>query len=127
MQYDGLENIIKEFLGPGAQVAAASFGVAGPVIGGTAVAINLPWKITERSLKTHFRINIVTLINDRPVSSQGQAELDKFLFNDASATYTSSICWTILLRFRRCPAVPECPEMPLKAPRNLEKILEPRL
>ena len=71
LQYDGLEQMIREFLDPGEHIAAASFGVAGPVIGGTAVATNLPWKIEERSLKKHLSIRDVALINDLVANAFG--------------------------------------------------------
>jgi glucokinase len=43
-EYQGLEMIVREFLaGASVKVNRASFGVAGPVVGGQAKITNLPW------------------------------------------------------------------------------------
>jgi glucokinase len=70
-QYRGLEQIVSEFLHSGERIVAASFGVAGPVLGGSAIATNLPWKITEKSLKKQLSINKVALINDLVANAYG--------------------------------------------------------
>jgi glucokinase len=71
IQYDGLEQIIDQFLDPDERIAAATFGVAGPVVGGAAMATNLPWKINERSLKKQLSITTVALINDLVANAFG--------------------------------------------------------
>jgi glucokinase len=70
-RYHGLEQMVGEFLDPGERIAAACFGVAGPVVGGIAIATNLPWKISERSLKKHLSISAVSLINDLVANAFG--------------------------------------------------------
>ena len=60
-----LEDIIGRFLEKHkAKIASACFGVAGPVQGGRSKTTNLPWTISENSIKKRFKWNHVTLIND---------------------------------------------------------------
>ena len=60
-----LEEIISRFLDKHkAKIASACFGVAGPVQGGRSKTTNLPWTISENSIKKRFKWNHVTLIND---------------------------------------------------------------
>jgi len=51
-EYPSLEGIVGAFLEPepGGSVAAACFGVAGPVRGGKARITNLPWELEEEAL-----------------------------------------------------------------------------
>jgi glucokinase len=64
-RYGRLEAIVREFL---AQVAfpieRACFGVAGPVVAGTAQITNLPWLMSETSLKETFGWGAARLLND---------------------------------------------------------------
>ena len=64
-RYSQLEAIVREFL---AQVTfpidRACFGVAGPIVAGTAQVTNLPWLMSETSLKQTFGWNAVRLLND---------------------------------------------------------------
>ena len=64
-RYGRLEAIVREFL---AQVTfpidRACFGVAGPVVAGTAQVTNLPWLMSETSLKETFSWRAVRLLND---------------------------------------------------------------
>ncbi len=63
--YDSLESIISDFLSlykyP---VDQACFGVAGPVIEGSARITNLTWTIESRKIKDTFNFSSVILIND---------------------------------------------------------------
>jgi glucokinase len=60
-----LEHIIGRFLEKHkVTVASACFGVAGPVQGGRSKTTNLPWTISESSIKKCFKWNHVILIND---------------------------------------------------------------
>jgi glucokinase len=70
-KFDALESVIEEFLPGQERLSAATFGVAGPVVSGTAVATNLPWKISERSLKKFLSIRIVSLVNDLVANAHG--------------------------------------------------------
>ena len=62
---DGIEDIIREFITRHpAAISCACFGVAGPVIEGKVDATNLPWVLSEQSLRRQFGWNRVKLIND---------------------------------------------------------------
>jgi glucokinase len=67
----GLEKIVDAFLTDKGHVSAACFGVAGPVISGTAVATNLPWRISVKTLQNTFSIERVSLINDLVANAYG--------------------------------------------------------
>jgi len=64
-QYPSLEALVQEFL---AQqhfpLERASFGVAGPVVGGRATITNLPWVMDEEQLQAALYIPSVRLLND---------------------------------------------------------------
>jgi glucokinase len=49
---------------PRADIEAASFGVAGPVLGETAQLTNVPWRLDARRLAETLDIRRVTLLND---------------------------------------------------------------
>jgi len=70
-EYDGLKTIIEEFLPDPECISAACFGVPGPVVRGTVLATNLPWKITEHSLKRLLSISNISLINDLVANAYG--------------------------------------------------------
>jgi len=74
-RYDSLEQIVEEFLrstwSRQVRVNRASFGVAGPVVGGKATLPNLPWVIEETKLKEKFDFEAVAVIND--LEAIGQA------------------------------------------------------
>src|SRR5579871_7046605 len=64
-QYASLEALVHEFLsGVPYPVDRASFGVAGPVMGGEARITNLPWVIRAQRLGEELRIGQVALLND---------------------------------------------------------------
>ena len=69
--YDGLKKIIGEFVKYTLRIKAACFGIAGPVIAGNAVTTNLPWQISETSLKRFLSIRNVSLINDLVANAHG--------------------------------------------------------
>jgi glucokinase len=63
--YANLETLARGFVTRvGLQVAHASFGVAGPVVGGRATITNLPWVIDEMRLRETLDIPSVRLLND---------------------------------------------------------------
>jgi len=63
--YDGLEEIVNEFLsGKNDAVQMACFGVAGPVVGGRATITNLPWVIDARAMAQTLGFSAVYLLND---------------------------------------------------------------
>ena len=64
-RYDGLENMVEEFLGrQRAKARAACFDVAGPVIDGRAQLTNLPWVVDERTLCARLGLGSAALLND---------------------------------------------------------------
>jgi glucokinase len=74
--YSGLESIVDEFMAStGGQVAAACFGVAGPVVAGHSVPPNLPWVVESQTLADHLNLDSVALINDLEATAHGIAEL----------------------------------------------------
>ncbi|HEU5103664.1 MAG TPA: glucokinase [Roseiflexaceae bacterium] len=64
-RYGRLEAIVREFLAQvNLPVDRACFGVAGPVVAGTAEITNLPWVMSEASLKESFGWSAARLLND---------------------------------------------------------------
>lgn len=64
-RYSSLEAIAQKFLAQvNLKVEQASFGVAGPVVGGRASITNLPWVIDERQLQKALNLSSVHLLND---------------------------------------------------------------
>ncbi|MCS7056737.1 MAG: glucokinase [Thermoflexales bacterium] len=63
--YPNLESIVKQFLASTSlKVERAAFGVAGPVLDGTARITNLPWEMDEAKLGAALGLPYVKLIND---------------------------------------------------------------
>ncbi len=64
----GLEEVIEAFLGaqpsPVPRLAAASFGVAGPIINQVAHLTNVAWVVDAARIASRFAISSVTLLND---------------------------------------------------------------
>ena len=86
--YRGLESIIQEFTSGAEPVAAACFGVAGPVIEGRSFTPNLPWIVEAQSLASLLQLDSVALINDLEATAHGIAELtpDEFVtLNEGTA------------------------------------------
>ena len=64
-EYPSLDALVAEFLDRvQLPVDRASFGVAGPVVGGEAVVTNLPWSIKEPRLAAALGLESVRLLND---------------------------------------------------------------
>ena len=68
LDYDDLPSMIAEFLedevARGASIAAACFGVAGPVIDEAVELTNVPWKVDARSIASRLTSSRVMLLND---------------------------------------------------------------
>src|SRR6266487_2578314 len=63
--YSSLESLVHEFLAQhNFSIERASFGVAGPVVGGHATITNLPWMMEETQLQQALNIPSVRLLND---------------------------------------------------------------
>lgn len=63
--YPSLEALVNKFLTQvDVKVGRASFGVAGPVVGGQATITNLPWVMNEAQLAQALNLSSVSLMND---------------------------------------------------------------
>ena len=70
--HGGLEEVIARFLGEAAApVAAASFGIAGPVVDDAVITTNLPWHIRGASLRERLGTPHVRLLNDLEATAYG--------------------------------------------------------
>src|SRR5690349_11769794 len=64
-KYENLESLVRAFLEQvGMTVDYACFDVAGPVLNGNAKLTNLPWELSETSLKQALGVRAVWLLND---------------------------------------------------------------
>ena len=75
--YKGLENILKDFLRGKKGIAAACFGVAGPVTQEVIIATNLPWWIDIQSLQKVLSLKKMEVINDLVANAYGISVLNK--------------------------------------------------
>src|SRR5215472_3488699 len=93
--YTSLQAMVSEFLGQAKMpVYAASFDVAGPVIGGRAKVTNLPWVMDEGSLATGLKLNAVHLMNDLEAVARAVPVLrasDLITINEGSAVANGPI------------------------------------
>jgi glucokinase len=72
-----LEAIVTEFLGRVREkVAHASFGLAGPVVGGRAVVTNLPWVVDQGRVQKELGLSSVHLLNDLVAIAHGVPALE---------------------------------------------------
>ncbi|MCC6849498.1 MAG: glucokinase [Deltaproteobacteria bacterium] len=73
----GLEEVIARFLAEASAppVAAAAFGVAGPVVDDAVVATNLPWHIRSAALRARLGTPLVRLLNDLEATAHGALAL----------------------------------------------------
>lgn len=78
--FGSLEAILDGFLADGDRVTAACFGVAGPVVDGTARITNLPWTIASAALAERLGGAPVTLINDLQATALGMLALPDTAF-----------------------------------------------
>jgi glucokinase len=75
--HSGLEEIAKDFLKlHSAQVSAASFGVAGPVVNNRVQATNFPWIIDGAKVASELQLKHVPLLNDLEATAYGIGVLD---------------------------------------------------
>jgi glucokinase len=72
--FSSLEAAVLAFLGARPpRIAAAAFGIAGPVVDGRVKTTNLPWHVDERKLSVRLRVPKVRLINDLVAIAFGAA------------------------------------------------------
>ncbi|MBI5608097.1 MAG: glucokinase, partial [Deltaproteobacteria bacterium] len=74
--YPGLEPICQQFLA-GRPIAAAGFGIAGPVLDGRVTTTNLPWHIEQRGLAHALGVPHLALLNDLEALALGALHLPK--------------------------------------------------
>jgi glucokinase len=73
----GLEEIAHDFLTKNsAQVSAASFGIAGPVVNNRVQATNIPWIVDGAKLAGELKLKHVRLLNDLEATAYGIEVLD---------------------------------------------------
>jgi glucokinase len=85
-KHKGLENILLNFLKEQKAIAAACFGVAGPVTEEVIVATNLPWWIDIQSLQKVPSLKKVEVINDLVANAYGISVLKKGDFEILNAS-----------------------------------------
>ena len=80
--HESLADIVGQFLAVNGtpRVAAACFGVAGPILGGATRLTNLPWRLAERDLSALLGIPNVCLLNDVQAAAYGMLHMDKRAF-----------------------------------------------
>ena len=81
-EHASLDAILDAFVRPGERgdLTAACFGVAGPVVDGTAHITNLPWTIDSKAISTRLSGIPVTLINDLQATALGTLVLPASAF-----------------------------------------------
>jgi glucokinase len=70
-----LEEVATDFLGGAAPIAAACFGVPGPIIEGVSHATNVPWTMGEQALARALGVAGARLINDLEATAYGMLTL----------------------------------------------------
>lgn len=70
-----LTAVLDAFLLNGESIAAAAFGVPGPVIDDAVVTTNLPWRIDGKSLRERLGTSKVRLLNDLETTAIGALHL----------------------------------------------------
>jgi glucokinase len=76
--YGSLDAVVKAFLGKaGPRVAAAAFGIAGPVVDGRCAMTNLGWVVDVRVLSRKLGVKKVSLINDLVALALGAVAVPK--------------------------------------------------
>ena len=85
-KYDSLKAIVREFLAETEEeIARASFGVAGPVVGGRAKITNLEWVLEEHDLSQAMGGVPVRLLNDLNAISHAVTMLEEEDFETLNA------------------------------------------
>ena len=89
-EYAGLDEIVQAFvMQHGVRVAAACFGIAGPVRDGEVQTPNLPWTVRAATIATRLALPTVHLINDLEANAWGVSALgpeDFFVLNEGNPT-----------------------------------------
>jgi glucokinase len=72
--FNGLDQLAGRFL-DGERVAAAAFGIAGPVVDGEVRTTNLPWHVLPRQLEPVLGTTAIHLLNDLEATALGALHL----------------------------------------------------
>ena len=73
-RYPSLEAVLAEFVSAsGVRVAAAAFGIPGPVLGDVVTTTNLPWRVEGAALARVVQCERVRLLNDLEATAYGTA------------------------------------------------------
>ena len=97
LDFKGLSPIVEMFLGDRREsVAAACFGVAGPVRDQAAQLTNIPWRVEADALAKRFNIPHVWLLNDLAatgyaVSALGRPQLEVLQAGNPSPTGNAAL------------------------------------
>ena len=76
-QHASLDEIVTSFVGPSPpRLAAAGFGIAGPVLAGQVRTTNLPWIVDGARLARALRLGRVSLLNDVEAQAWSTLRLD---------------------------------------------------
>jgi glucokinase len=87
-QFAGLEQVIADFLpSSGETIAAAAFGIAGPIVDDAVTTTNLPWHVVRRDLARALGDAAVRLMNDLESTAYGAL----FLARDDVVTLNAGI------------------------------------
>ena len=80
--HESFADIVGQFLAANGapRIAAACFGVAGPILAGAAKLTNLPWRLAESELAASLGISSVRLLNDVQAAAYGMLRLDERAF-----------------------------------------------
>jgi glucokinase len=77
LRFPNLESLVRQFLAQAdVRVERATFGVAGPVVGGRATITNLSWVIDKTELQSGLNLSSVRLLNDLEAIGYGVPLLD---------------------------------------------------
>ena len=74
-EHAGLDEVVARFLADAAPVAAAAFGIAGPVVDDAVRTTNLPWQISGAALRERLGTPHVRLLNDLEATAYGALTL----------------------------------------------------
>ncbi len=73
-EYASLDAVLADFVpGGGERVAAAAFGIPGPVLGDVVITTNLPWRVDRTALARAIPCERVRLLNDLEATAYGAA------------------------------------------------------
>jgi glucokinase len=75
-EFPSLEVVLSDFIEEREQVAAACFGIPGPIVDGLARTTNIAWEVREQSLSQALHAAPVRLVNDLAATAYGMLYLE---------------------------------------------------